>query len=282
MPEHTSFLSYLIAMFPALGQNMRNFGETFVGHHPVGEHQAEPILAVILVIAILLGIAFAAKGQIADYDKSVIPDEKLSLRTLLEVVVSYFYGMMKDMMGPERAKRYFPIIGTSALFILVSNFLGMVPGFLPPTSNLNVTAACGIIIAVAFNYYGVKENGLGYFKHMMGPILPLAILIFPLELLTMFVIRPVTLALRLMLNIAVDHLLASIMIAIFALFLPIPIMILGTLVAAVQALVFCLLASIYITLATEHEDHGDGHGHEAHGHDDHEKKKEVGAKKAHA
>ena len=279
MPEHTSFLSYLVAMFPALGKNMENFGKTFIGHQPVGEHQAEPIVAVVLVVAICVGMAFAARKQIADYDKSVIPDEKLSLRTILEVVVSYFYGMMSDMMGPERAKRYFPIIGTSALFILVSNFLGMVPGFLPPTSSLNVTAACGLIIAISFNYYGVKENGLGYFKHMMGPILPLAILIFPLELLTMFVIRPVTLALRLMLNIAVDHLLASIMVAIFALFLPIPIMILGTLVAAVQALVFCLLASIYITLATEHEDHGDGH--EAAGHDDHGKK-ELGAKKAHA
>lgn len=281
MPEHTSFLSYLVAMFPALGKNMENFGKTFVGQHPVGDHQAEPILAVVLVLALLVGAAFAIRKQIADYDKSVIPDEKLSLRTLFEIIVSYFYGMMRDMMGPERAKRYFPIIGTSALFILASNFLGMVPGFLPPTSNLNVTAACAIVIAVAFNYYGVKENGLGYFKHMMGPILPLAILIFPLELLTMFVIRPVTLALRLMLNIAVDHLLASIMVAIFALFLPIPIMILGTLVAAVQALVFCLLASIYITLATEHEDHGDGAHGEAHGHDD--KKKELGAtKKAHA
>jgi len=276
MPEHTSFLSYLVAMFPALGKNMENFGNTFVGHHPVGEPQAEPIAAVVLVVAILLGIAFAVRKQIADYDKSVIPDETLSLRTLVEVVVTYFYTLMRDMMGPERAKRYFPIIGTSALFILVANFLGMIPGFLPPTSSLNVTAACAIIIAVAFNYYGVKENGLGYFKHMMGPVLPLAILIFPLELLTMFVIRPVTLALRLMLNIAVDHLLASIMVAIFALFLPIPILILGTLVAGVQALVFCLLASIYITLATEHEDHGDGHGH-AEGH----AKAELGAK-AHA
>ncbi len=276
MPEHTSFLSYLVAMFPALGKNMENFGNTFVGHHPVGEHQAEPIAAVVLVVAILLGVAFAVRKQIADYDKSVIPDETLSLRTLVEVVVTYFYTLMRDMMGPERAKRYFPIIGTSALFILVANFLGMIPGFLPPTSSLNVTAACAIIIAVAFNYYGVKENGLGYFKHMMGPVLPLAILIFPLELLTMFVIRPVTLALRLMLNIAVDHLLASIMVAIFALFLPIPILILGTLVAGVQALVFCLLASIYITLATEHEDHGDGHGHgEGHA------KAELGAK-AHA
>ena len=80
MPEHTSFLSYLVAMFPALGKNMENFGKTFVGQHPVGEHQAEPIFAVALVLLLLVGIAFAARKQIADYDKSVVPDESLSLR----------------------------------------------------------------------------------------------------------------------------------------------------------------------------------------------------------
>ena len=105
----------------------------------------------------------------------------------------------------------------------------------------------------------------------MGPaFLPINILIFLIEFISTFIIRPVTLSVRLMLNIAVDHLLLSILLGIFTLFLPIPIMILGTLVAVVQVLVFCLLTSIYISLATEvhHDDHGHGEGE--HGHDEHE------------
>jgi F-type H+-transporting ATPase subunit a len=285
MPEHTSFLSYLIAMFPALGENMHNFGYTFLGHKPVDAHAAEPILASALVVILVIALAFKAKSEVTDYEKSVIPDDKLSLRTFFEIFIGYFYGMMKDMMGPTRAKKYFPVVGTAACFVLFSNIMGMIPGFLPPTSSWNVTAGCALVVLFSFTFYGLKAQGMGFIKHLAGPwmgvaMLPINILIFSIEFLSTFIIRPVTLSIRLMLNIAVDHLLLSILLAMFALFLPIPIMILGTLVAIVQVLVFCLLTSIYIALATEgHEDHGGGHGHGAgHGHDDNHDE----AEKAHA
>jgi F-type H+-transporting ATPase subunit a len=274
MPEHTSFLSYLIAMFPALGENMHNFGSSFLGHKPVDSHAAEPLVASLLVVLVVILLALRAKAQVADYDKSVIPDDKLSLRTFFEIFIGYFYGMMKDMMGPTRAKKFFPVVGTAACFILFSNVLGMIPGFLPPTSSWNITAGCALVTLGAFTYYGLKEQGFGFITHLAGPwmgwaMLPINILIFSIEFLSTFIIRPITLSIRLMLNIAVDHLLLSILLGIFTLFLPIPIMILGTLVAVVQVLVFCLLTSIYIALATEgHEDHGgSAHGH---GHGDHD------------
>jgi len=267
MPEHTSFFSYLIAMFPALGKNMENFGETFIGHKKVDAHGAEPLVASLFVVLLILGLALAARAKVTDYDKSVIPDEKLSLRTFFEIFIGYFYGMMKDMMGPTRAKKYFPIVGTSAFFILFSNVLGMIPGFLPPTSSWNITIGCGLCVLVAFTYYGLKAQGFGFITHLAGPwmgvaMLPINILIFTIEVISTFIIRPITLSIRLMLNIAVDHLLLSITLGIFTLFLPIPIMILGTLVVVVQVLVFCLLTSIYIALATE--GHGDEHGHGEH------------------
>lgn len=271
MPEHTSFLSYLIAMFPALGENMHNFGETFLGHKKVDAHGAEPIAASILVVLIIAFLAWRAKAAVSDYEKSVIPDEKLSLRTFFEIFIGYFYNMMKDMMGPTRAKKYFPVVGTAACFVFFSNVLGMIPGFLPPTASWNITAGCALVVLVTFTYYGLKAQGMGFITHLAGPwmgplFLPINILIFAIEFISTFIIRPVTLSIRLMLNIAVDHLLLSILLGIFTLFLPIPIMILGTLVAVVQVLVFCLLTSIYISLATETH-HGDDHGHgEEHGH----------------
>ena len=267
MPEHTSFLSYLISMFPALGENMKNLGHTFVGNEPVGEHHAEPVASSIFVIILIIALAMAARKQIQNHDQSVIPDDKLTLRTFWELFVGYFYDLMKDMMGPKRAKRFFPIVGTLATFIFFSNIIGQIPGFLPPTSTLSITFGCALVSLGAFTYYGFKENGFGFISHLFGPwmgpaFVPINILIFAIEFLSTFIIRPITLGIRLMLNIAVDHLLASIMLGMFALFLPIPILMLGTLVCVVQTLVFSLLTSIYITLATEgHEDHGEDHGH---------------------
>jgi F-type H+-transporting ATPase subunit a len=264
MPEHTSFFTYLIAMFPALGRNMSLFGESFLGHEPVGAHAAEPLAASIAVMLLVLVLALLVQPAIANQDSAVIPETRLTLRTFFEIWIGYWYGLMKDMMGPKRAKRYFPLIGALSVFIVVSNFLGLIPGFTPPTSNWNITLGCAALVFIMFNYYGFKEGGLGYVKHLFGPWLgwpfvPVNLLLFVVETFSLF-IRPLTLSIRLMLNMAVDHLLVTIMLGMVALFLPIPVLILGTLICIVQVLVFCLLTSIYITLATEHEEHEGEHG----------------------
>ena len=259
MPEHTSFFSYLIALFPALKQNMSVFGESFLGHQPVDAHSAEPVAASICVMLFVLLLAVIVRGALVNQESAVLPETKLTLRTFFEVWIGYWYGMMKDMMGPKRAKQYFPLVGSLSVFIVFSNFLGLIPGFTPPTSNWNVTLGCAAIVFVMFNYYGFKANGLGYAKHLFGPWLgwpyvPVNILLFVVETFSLF-IRPMTLSIRLMLNMAVDHLLVTIMLGMVALFLPVPVLILSTLICIVQVLVFCLLTSIYITLATEHEEH---------------------------
>jgi F-type H+-transporting ATPase subunit a len=284
MPEHTSFLSYvtsfLFAVFPALKENIVNLhhvvafyvlGNTHDKMEPV--HTGEPLVASLFVVILITVLAYIASTQIKKVDQAVIPEDKLTLRTFFEAFVGIFYTMMVDMMGPKRAKRYFPLIGTSALFIFFSNFLGLIPGFNPPTSTWDITAGCAIIIFLSFNYYGIKENGLGYFKHLCGPWLgplgiPLNILVFTIEVISLCV-RPITLSIRLMLNMAVDHLLAAIFFGMVSLLVPIPILMLGTLVCIVQVFVFCLLSSIYIALATEHEEHGDEHAPaKAHAHEE--------------
>jgi F-type H+-transporting ATPase subunit a len=259
MPEHTSWFSYLLAMFPALGQNMRVFGDSFLGNQPVGVHSAEPLAASIVVMLLILLLAVIVQPALANQDSAVIPETRLTLRTIFEIWIGYWYGMMKDMMGPKRAKRYFPLIGALSVFIVISNALGLIPGFTPPTSSWNITLGCAALVFIMFNYYGFKEGGLGYAQHLFGPWLgwpyvPVNLLLFVVETFSLF-IRPLTLSIRLMLNMAVDHLLVTIMLGMVALFLPIPVLILSTLIVIVQVLVFCLLTSIYITLATEHDEH---------------------------
>jgi F-type H+-transporting ATPase subunit a len=257
MPHHASFFSYLVAMFPALAKNidaLGRIGHTALTNEPVGPHSIEPLFASLFVVLLVVGLAAMTRSAITNVDAAIVPDARLSLRTFMEGLVGFFYNMMKDMMGPKRAKRYFPLIGTAACFVFFSNILGLVPGLSPPTSTWNITFACAIIVFVAFNYYGIQANGLGYFKHLAGPVWWLAPLIFPIEILSLC-IRPITLSIRLMLNMAVDHLLTSIVTGMVMLFVPIPILMLSTLVCVVQVVVFCLLSSIYIALATEHEEH---------------------------
>ena len=221
MPEHTSFFSYLIAMFPALGQNMEALGRSFVDKRPVTVHGAEPLVASLFVVLLIIVLAVMTNGRITKVDDAVIPDDKLSLRTFMEVFVGYFYDMMKDMMGAKRAKRYFPLVGTLALFIFFSNVLGLIPGFIPPTSSLNITAGCAAVVFVMFNYYGFGRTGFGYIKHLAGPVWWLAPLIFPIELISLCV-RPITLCVRLMMNMAVDHLMLSIVLGLVASSCPFP------------------------------------------------------------
>jgi F-type H+-transporting ATPase subunit a len=119
---------------------------------------------------------------------------------------------------------------------------------------LSITLGSALVVFILFNLYGLKENGFAYIKHLAGPVWYLAPLIFMIELISLFV-RPLTLALRLMLNMAVDHLLLGIFMGFFTLLLPLPVMVLGCIVVLVQTLVFTLLTTVYIGLATEHEEH---------------------------
>ncbi|MEJ7729326.1 MAG: F0F1 ATP synthase subunit A [Polyangiaceae bacterium] len=254
MPEHTSFLTYLIAMSDALRNNAHNVGTTIIGGHHVDYRGLEPIFMSLLVVLTLVWLAAEVRGQYKKLDESVVPDDKLTLRTFFEAFFGYFYGMAREIMGSRNAKRYFPLIGGSAAFIFFSNAIGLVPGFSPPTSNLNVTLGCALLVFISFNYYGLKENGWGYLAHLAGPKWYLAPLLFPIEVISTCV-RPVTLSVRLMLNMAVDHLLASIFIGMIAIVVPIPLSMLAIIVIAVQTLVFCLLSCIYIGLATEKAEH---------------------------
>lgn len=259
MPEHTTFLTYLLSMFPGLSHNAHALGTMVMSGHPVEDHHVEPFVMSLLIALFVLGLAGAARSRLAKVDDALVPEGQLTLRTFIEVFVGFFYGVAKDVMGAKRAKQFFPIIGTCALFIFFSNVLGLIPGMSPPTSSLSITAGCAILVFLMFNYYGIRENGVGYLKHLFGPWLgpayiPVNLLVFCIECVSLCV-RPITLAVRLMINMAVDHLIGSIFIGLVAVLVPVPTMFLGLIVIVVQTLVFCLLASVYIGLATEHEEH---------------------------
>lgn len=262
MPEHSSLLSYLVYMLPDGDKLAQRFGAGLIAQTPPTWRSWEPPITALLIVLLILGLGYRAGRKYRNLDDAVVPEDTLSVRTFFEIFLGYFYSIASDVMGPKRAKRYFPIIGAASCFVFFSNVIGLIPGIaLPPTSNLNITLGSALFVFFAFNYYGIKANGWGYFKHMAGPWLgiiglPLNALVFLIETISTCV-RPITLAVRLMLNMAVEHLVGSIMLTLVALLVPVPVMFLGVIVILVQTLVFTLLTSIYIGLATdnEHEEH---------------------------
>jgi F-type H+-transporting ATPase subunit a len=256
MPEHASFLTLILAHFrETLDHNAGLLGDSIVGKVPATWHSFEPLAASLFVFVVVIAVALATRAKLANADEAVIPDDTLTLRTFIEAFLGFFYDLAKSTMDADRAKRYFPLIGTAATFVFFANFMALIPGMPVATSNLNITFGSGIVVFLFFNAYGLLTNGKSYIAHLAGPKWWLAPLVFPIEVISLCV-RPITLGVRLMINMAVDHLIVSLFMGLIALVVPIPLMLLTILVVVVQTLVFTLLTCVYIGLATEHEAEG--------------------------
>ena len=209
--------------------------------------------AIVVIVFLMIVARLGTRGLRKDQKQHFVPEAKLSFRTATEIIVEGVLKIVKESMGP-RGPEFMMIIGTLTLFILVSNLLGLIPGFHSPTENINTTAACAITVFCFTHYYGFREHGIKYFKQFTGPMIWLAPLMLPVELIGHFV-RPVSLSIRLFGNIFGDHFVAAIIFSLVPFLVPLPMMVLGLFVAVVQTLVFILLSMAYFSLAIEEHEH---------------------------
>jgi len=172
------------------------------------------------------------------------------LQNFMEVIIGGIENMIVETMG-EHGRPFFPLIATLAIFILVSNLIGLIPGFFPPTANINTTAACAVVVFVMTHVVGVKEHGFKYIKHFLGPIMWLAPMMFFIEVIG-HVSRVISLTLRLFGNMNGHELVLMIFFGLAPFLVPLPMMMMGVLVSFIQAFVFMLLAMIYIQGSLEH------------------------------
>jgi F-type H+-transporting ATPase subunit a len=202
-------------------------------------------------------------------EQAIVPEPRLSLRNLFEILGDALWNFVKNIMGEKKARRYLPLIGTLACFIFFSNALALIPGMIPPTTTLKTNVALALTVFVITHIEGVRAQGLGrYLKHFAGPIWWLAPLIFIIEIIG-HIARPLSLSLRLLGNMMSDHKVVSVFFGLVPLLLPVPFLLLGTMVVVIQTLVFCLLSMVYINMAVdvhEHDDHHDAAAHGAHAH----------------
>ncbi|MES2504449.1 MAG: F0F1 ATP synthase subunit A [Myxococcota bacterium] len=217
-------------------------------------HGVHHIVAALLVFATLCLMAIVSNRRLKNLEACLVPSPKLSILNFFEILIEGLMGLMKDIIGHDY-KRHVPLISTLALFILFSNLLGLIPGFVPPTDNLNTTLACGLIVFIYFNIQGIRVQGIGHITHLANPIGEwwgwfLAPLLFPIELISMSV-RPFSLGIRLAGNMIGDHKVLFAFAAIMPFLLPLPFFALGLLVGLIQTAVFCILSCVYISLHTQ-------------------------------
>jgi F-type H+-transporting ATPase subunit a len=171
------------------------------------------------------------------------------LQNFMEVIVGGIEKTVADTMG-KHGLPFFPLIATLFLFILISNLISLVPGFYPPTGNLNTTAALAVIVFTTTHVVGVKEHGLSYVKHFLGPVWWLAWMIFFIEIIG-HLSRVLSLSLRLFGNIGGHEIVIMVFFALVPFLVPLVMTVLGLLVCIIQSIVFMMLAMMYIQGAIE-------------------------------
>ncbi len=217
------------------------------------------VVAFAFVGLLLIGLVLSVHPKISNIKKALIPDGRFTLRTFFEMMIEGTLSTMEKSMDRKPALFFLPLIGSCAFLIFFSNLLGLVPGFEPPTANLNTTLAMAIVIFFTTHIYGVKNNGIGYFAHFFGPIrkwyaLPLMLLMFCIELIS-HLARPLSLSVRLMGNMFADHKVVATFTLLVPFLVPVPMLLLGVVVCLVQVAVFCILSIVYIGMAIAHEEH---------------------------
>lgn len=208
--------------------------------------------SIVALLIMLMAVIY--RRSLASVESEIMPESHFSLKNLLQVTIEGILSLMEGVIGKD-AKSYFPLIGAVFIYIFLNNLVGVIPGILPATENVNTNWAIGVTVFVYYNYVGIKKHGFkNYMKHFLGPVWWLAWLILPIELIS-HVVRPITLGIRLFGNIFGDHIVVGIFSDLVPILVPVIFMAFGVFVAFVQAFVFSLLSIVYIGLAVQHEEH---------------------------
>ena len=204
---------------------------------------------VILSALIVLVLAKSATSSL-----QIVPK---GLQNVMEAYLHGVIAMGTDVIGKKQAKKYLPLVATLGLFIFVSNLMEIIPGFEPPSGNINMTLTLAVIVFLYYNFEGIKKNGvIHYFAHFMGPVPVLAPLMFPIEIVS-HLSRIISLSFRLFGNIKGDDLFVAVLLMLAPWVAPLPGFALMSFSAILQTFIFMILTYVYlagaVTISEEHE-----------------------------
>ena len=217
--------------------------------HSIGMSNGMITSAVITIILCAVSIVAGRRLQ-------TVPS---GFQNFAEWAIESLYNFFSGIMGDKACRRYFPLVATLFIYSLLANYSGLLPGsghidgLEAPTGSINCTMAMAIIVFVTMFAVGIRSHhGLGYFKHYFKPFA----FLFPLMILEDLV-KPVSLTLRLYGNIFGEHTVTNSFFDLVPIGLPVVMQALSVLMGLIQALVFALLAAIYIkeAMPEDEEEH---------------------------
>jgi F-type H+-transporting ATPase subunit a len=218
------------------------------------------VLLLLVLFSLFSGLWFINAKKVVSYtDTDLLPPSNFGFRGFFELGWGVIYTTLSSTLGTGWFK-HAKLLGSMFFLILVCNLSGLVPGFEPSTAQINFTFGMAFLVFLYFNYVGLKECGFEYIKHLLGPVLWAAPLIFVIEVISLLA-RPVSLALRLSGNMFGDHMVfsifSSLMDSAYVPWLPIPAFFIGfgTFVSCLQAYIFMTLGAVYIQIAANSKAH---------------------------
>ena len=207
------------------------------GHSLIPNH----VLYTWLVMLILIVLGWLGTRRLSLVPKGV--------QNFLEVLIGGIEDFVVENMG-ERGRVVFPLLMCLFMFILFANFIGLLPGCIAPTANLNTNAAMAISVFIFYNLIVIKQHGVKYIKHFTGPIPWLAPLMLPIEFLS-HLARPLSLTVRLFGNIFGEELVLLLFFFLLPVIATLPIYFLYMMADTIQAFIFFMLSMIYLKMAYE-------------------------------
>jgi len=191
------------------------------------------VMALVVVVARLVTRRLSTGPE--------VPRGQILLEALVDGLRNHVREVSQQEPGP-----FLPFVGTLFLFIAVSNVLGIVPGWRPPTASLSTTTALALAVFVAVPAFGVAEQGVrGYLRNYVRP----SVLMLPFNVIGE-ISRTIALAVRLYGNVMSGTIIVAILIGIVPFVFPIALRLLGMLTGLIQAYIFAVLAMVYIAAAT--------------------------------
>jgi len=174
------------------------------------------------------------------------------LQHLTELLHEFITNQSADIIGPH-SERFTPLLSAFFLFILFGNLIGLIPGLESPTANPAVPLGCALVAFIYYNYHGVREQGpVGYARHFLGPVSWLSPLMLPIEIVGNLA-RVMSLTIRLFANMFAGDKVTLVFISLIPIGVPVIFLLLHTGVSFLQAYIFTLLVTIYLSGAVAHE-----------------------------